>query len=483
MSPFLVISIVLGYFVFLYCVSRWSAKDSSSQTFFIANKESPWYLVAFGMIGAALSGITFISVPGEVANSQFTYFQMVIGYVIGIVVVAFVLLPLYYRLNVYSIYEYLDRRFGFWSYKTGAMFFLVAGSVTAAFKLYLMAGVLQLGFFDSYGIPYEVTVLVTLMLIWLYTYRAGIKAIVYTDTCQTTFLLLAVAMSIVVIVSELDLGWSGFAKTLSTHSGAKMFVWDWESKRNFFKLIFTGAFLTIVTNGLDQSVMQKHLTCRNFRESRKNMLWFSVMLLFANFMFLMLGFLLVLFAADKGIAIPEQTDELYPLLAIKYFNTFTGILFLLGITAAAYSSADSAMTGITTSFCVDILNFGKTSDHRSDKIRFIIHLGVSLFLFLLIVIFHAINNQSVINAFIQYSGYTYGPLLGLFTFGLFTRYRVRDPWVPVFCVASPILSYILYRNSEQWLWGYKFGFEILMVNAGFTFIALLLTSRKETGKE
>ncbi len=478
MNPILVISVVLGYFALLFVISICSSKDTSSQTFFIAKKQSPWFLVAFGMIGASLSGITFISVPGEVVNTQFTYFQIVIGYVVGILVIAFILLPLYYRLNVYSIYEYLESRFGFWSYKTGAAFFLFAQSTVAAFKLFLMAGVLQLALFDAYGVPFEATVFVTLILIWFYTYRSGIKTVVYTDVMQTTFLLLAVILSIYVIAGELNLTWSAFTTLLKNNPTAKMFEWDWESKRNFFKLIFTGAFLSIVTNGLDQSVMQKHLTCRNLKESRINMYSFCIMLLMANYLFLILGLLFVVYTSETGIAIPENTDDLYPLLALNHFNVFTGIFFLLGISAAAYSSADSAMTALTTSFCVDFLNFHKEEEKHSRKTRFIVHLGVSIFLFFLIVIFKAINKQSVINAFIQYSGYTYGPLLGLFAFGLFTRYRVRDVLVPFFCVLSPILSIIIYIYSQEWFWGYQFGFEIIIVNAAFTFLALFITSQK-----
>ncbi len=339
-----------------------------------------------------------------------------------------------------------------------------------------MAGVLQLAFFNAYGIPFEITVFVTLILIWSYTCRSGIKTIVYTDIFQTIFLLLAVALSIHIILQELDIAWKGFSNLVSHHPSADIFVWEWGSKSNFFKLFLTGAFLTIVTNGLDQSVMQKHLTCPNLRAAQKNMFWFSVMLLAANALILVLGLLLIVFAAQQGIEIPANTDDLYPLLAVKHFSVLVGIFFLLGISAAAYSSADSAITGLTTSICVDFLQLHKNEETDSKSLRFAVHFGVAIFLYVLIIGFKAVNNQSVIKAFIQYSGYTYGPLLGLFLFGLFTRYRVKDSWVPFICLMSPVLSYILYRNSEAWFWGYEFGFEILVVNAAITCVALWLTS-------
>ncbi len=478
MSPFLAVCIVVGYFLLLILISIFTSKRSDSQTFFIANKESPWFLVAFGMIGASLSGITFISVPGEVANSQFTYFQLVLGYVIGIAVVALVLLPLYYRLNLYSIYEYLGIRFGFWSHKTGAAFFLLAQSMYAAFKLYLMATVLQIAFFDAFQIPFSVTILFILVVIWLYTFRSGIKTVIYTDMVQTALLLLAVILSITTIANNLDLSIAKLISATFNDPNAKVFDWDWDSKRNFFKLVFTGAFLTIVTNGLDQSVMQKHLTCRNLRESWKNMFSFSIMLIASNILFLVLGLMLVLYAADQGITIPEQTDELYPLIALDYFGGITGIVFLLGISAAAYSSADSALTALTTSFCVDFLGFKKTDAIQATYTRYMVHVGIGLFLYVILILFHSVNDTSMINAFISYSGFTYGPLLGLYVFGLFTHFKIKDAWVPIICILSPILSYILKVNSVNWFWGYQLEYEILLVNGGITFILLFFARQK-----
>ncbi|RJP31170.1 MAG: sodium:solute symporter [Candidatus Omnitrophota bacterium] len=479
MNPVIVIGIVLGYFFLLLIISFFSAKTADSKTFFTANKQSPWYIVAYGMVGASISGITYISVPGEVCNSQWTYFQMVIGYVFGIAMTAIILLPLYYRLNLVSIYSYLETRFGFWSYKTGAAFFLLSQSVVAAFRLYLMARVLQVGFFDGYGIPFEVTVFVTLALIWLYTYRAGIKTIVYTDTLQTTFLLLAAILSILILMNDLRWTVSDFFAFARGNPDTKMFVWQWSSDRNFFKLLLTGAFLTLVTNGLDQSVMQKHLTCRTLKDAQKNMFWFCVLLALTNLLFLGLGILLRQFALQNGIAIPPRTDDLYPLLAIHHFHAFAGIVFLLGISAAAYSSADSALTGLTTSFCVDFLNYKDQESELLQRKRFLIHFSFSLLLYLIIVIFKIINDESVINAFIRVSGYTYGPLLGLYAFGLFTQRRVHDRWVPLLCILSPLISILLYFYSETWLWGYKFGFEILLVNSAFTFAGLFFLRERK----
>jgi len=477
MSPLLVTFVILAYFALLFVISLFTSKNTTSDTFFIANRKSSWYLVAYGMLGVAISGITFISVPGEVGNSQFTYFQLVIGYSIAIIIVALVMLPLFYRLQVVSIYSYLEKRFGFWTYKTGAGFFLLAQTFMASFRLFLMAGVLQIALFDPLGIPFEITVLVTLLLIWLYTVRSGIKTIVITDTLQTTFLILSVMLSIWIIGRELGLSIPQLWTTIHNHPDAKIFVWEWSSPRNFFKLVLTGIFLTIVTNGIDHSVMQKHLTCPNLHESRKNMFTLAGMLLIVNLLFLGLGLLLYVYARKNGIAIPAKTDDLYPLLALKYFSTFAGIVFLLGISAAAYSSADSALTGLTTSFCIDFLNFEKKA-RNSTLVRSFVHLGFSLLIFVVILLFRWLNNDSVVNAFIRISGYVYGPLFGLFVFGILTKKPVKDRYVPWLCIAAPVISVILYFNSEKLLWGYKFGFEMLLVNSMLTIIGLFLLRTK-----
>jgi Na+/proline symporter len=429
------------------------------------------------MIGVGISGITFISVPGEVANSQFTYFQLVIGYAVGLVLIALVLLPLYYRLKLISIYSYLEDRFGVHTYKTGALFFQLAQSFTAAFKLYLMAGVLQISLFDPIGLPFEITVLVTLLLIWLYTVRAGIKTVVITDTLQTTLLLLAVVLSIWIIGRHLDLSAPQLFQNIIKSPKSTIFIWDWSSPRHFVKLVLTGIFLTVVTNGIDHSVMQKHLTCPNLKESQKNMFVLAGMLLLVNVLFLSLGLLLYEYAGALGISLPAKTDDLYPMLALKYFSPFAGIVFLLGISAAAYSSADSALTGLTTSFCVDILGFEKK--RMPNRIRSFVHLGFTLFIFIIILGFKILNNESVVNAFIRVSGYVYGPLLGLFIFGMFTKRDIRDKWVPFICLFAPLFSIVLYFNSESWF-QYKFGFEMLLINSLITMFGLLIIQKRKS---
>jgi Na+/proline symporter len=482
MSPELVLSIIFLYFAMLIGVSFLTTKNADSATFFTANRQSPWYLVAFGMIGASLSGVTFISVPGWVASTQFSYMQMVLGYLAGYMVIGLVLMPLYYKLNLISIYQYLEQRFGFWSYKTGAFYFLISRVVGASFRLFLVAGVLQLAIFDAWGVSFNVTVAITIGLIWLYTFRGGIKTIVWTDTLQTLFMLVAVVVVITSISNELGLGFSEMVTAVKESEYSKTFIWDWQPGTNFFKQFFAGAFIAIVMTGLDQDMMQKNLTCKNLGEAQKNMFWFSVVLVVVNLLFLCLGALLYIYANTKGIDIPARTDDLFPFLALNHFSLVAGILFLLGIIAAAYSSADSALTALTTSFCVDFMNFKqKGTKEVLDKqktTRLFIHLGFSVVLFVVIIIFKSLNNEAVISSVFKAAGYTYGPLLGLYTFGLFTKFKVRDWSVPFVCILSPILSYLLNIYSEELLSGYKFGFEILIVNGGLTFLGLLILKKE-----
>ncbi len=477
MPPILVFSIIFGYFLVLMGISWLTSRKATTDTFFTGNRQSPWYLVAFGMIGASLSGVTFISVPGEVGNTNFSYFQLVLGYLLGYFVIATVLMPLYYRLNLVSIYTWLLDRFGQNSYKTGSFFFLLSQTIGASFRLFLVAGVLQLAFFDAYNIPFEVSVLVSILLIWLYTYRGGIKTIVFTDTLQTFFMLLSVIISIYIISNELNLSPGGIVETVQQHPFSETFYWDWKTGQNFFKQFFSGAFIAIVMTGLDQNMMQKNLTCRNIGEAQKNMFWFSGSLIFVNLLFLSLGVLLYVYATDQGIALPERTDDLYPMLALGHFSLVAGVIFLLGITAAAYSSADSALTSLTTAFCVDFLHFERRPETQKQRIRKMVHIGFSVVMFGTIVAFRQINDASVITSVFKAAGYTYGPLLGLYAFGLFTRYKVRDRWVPFLALASPVLSFIINENSEAWFNGYRFGFEILIVNGLITFTGLLLLSK------
>ena len=481
MSPVLVFSVIASYFGLLILISYFTSRKSNNAAFFTANKQSPWYLVAFGMIGASLSGVTFISVPGWVGDTKFYYFQMVLGYLVGYFVIATVLMPLYYRLNLVTIYTYLEKRFGYWSYKTGSAFFLLSRVIGASFRLFLVAGVLQIGFFNAFNIPFWITVLVTISLIWVYTFRAGIKTIVWTDTLQTLFMLTAVVVTIFIVAKGLNLNFSGIVETVRNSEYSNVFNWDWKSKSNFFKQFIAGAFIAIVMTGLDQDMMQKNLTCRNIKDAKKNMFWFSITLVPVNLLFLSLGALLYIYASKFGIVIPAKTDDLYPTLALNNFSIFAGIVFLLGITAAAFSSADSALTALTTSFSVDFLNMD-VNDEKKDirKIKRLVHLGFSLLLFTVILIFNFLNDESVISAVFKAAGYTYGPILGLFAFGLLTKRKVIDKTVPFIAIISPVLLYFINMYSKELFFGYEFGFELLIVNGALTFFGMLIFSKRNS---
>ncbi len=481
MSVTLVISVIAGYFLLLILIARLTSKGADSTTFFTANRQSPWYLVAFGMIGASLSGVTFISVPGEVGNSFFGYFQVVLGYLLGYLVIATVLLPLYYKLQLVSIYGYLEKRFGFVSYKTGAFYFLLSRTVQASFRLFLVAGVLQIFLFDRLGIPFWVSVLVTITLIWVYTFKGGIKTIVWTDTLQTFFMLTAAIVTLIMIMQAFDIGIKETYDSIRLNRVSQIFFWEWDSPNNFFKQFFSGAFIAIVMTGLDQDMMQKNLTCRSLKDSQKNVFWFSISLIFANILFLVLGIMLYFYAGRIGLTIPEKTDMLYPIIARDNLGVMGGVVFLLGIIAAAYSSADSALTALTTSFCVDFLGFEKRKESEKKPLRIRVHIAFSLLLFLIILIFNVINDDSVINSIFRAAGYTYGPLLGLFAFGMLTKLKVKDKYVLWVCLAAPIVAFIIDSNSAQWFNGFKFGFSILIFNGLLTFLGLLLISSRSLG--
>ncbi|MEL7585238.1 MAG: sodium:solute symporter [Prolixibacteraceae bacterium] len=479
MSTLLIFIIIFLFFAMLLGVSYFTSRNANSETFFTGNRRSPWYLVAFGMIGSTISGVTFISVPGEVGNTAWTYLQFLLGNFIGYWIIAMVLIPLYYRLNLVSIYTYLDQRFGIRSYKTGAFFFLVSQTIGASFRLYLAAGVLQIAFFDSLGIPFGVTVFLTLLLIWLYTFRAGIKTVVWTDSLQTFFILGAVGVTIWVISAKLNLGLGEMITTVSSHPYSQIFDWDWQSRTNFFKQFAAGLGIVIVLNGLDQNMMQKNLTCKTRQEAQKNIFWFSFAFIIANLFFLCLGVLLYYFADQNGITLPARTDDLFPVLAIQHFGTLAGALFLLGILSAAYSSADSALTALTTSFCIDLLNL-KVDSPQNKATRFKVHIGFTIVMFLVITLFRVINNDSVVTAVFRVAGYTYGPLLGLFAFGILMKNQVKDRFVPYICLLSPALSYVVSSNSKAWLGGYEFGFELLLMNGLITFLGLLIFTKKQS---
>lgn len=475
MNPYISLLILVVYFGMLITVSIFTSRGADTNTFFTANRQSPWYLVAFGMIGTSLSGVTFVSVPGAVANIQFSYFQVVIGYILGYFVIGTVLMPLYYRLNLISIYSYLEQRFGFWSYKTGSAFFLLSRTVGSAVRLYVAAQVLQLALFKPLGIPFEVAVAITIFLIWIYTFKGGVKTIIVTDTLQTFFLITAVILTIVLVSSELNLNGIGDIWTSVQKSGySQIFYWDTNDPKNFFKQFFAGVFIAIVMTGLDQDLMQKNLTCKNIGEAQKNMFWFVVVLVIVNFLFLSLGALLYVYAEAQGIPTTAKTDDFYPMLALNHLGLVVGITFLLGITAATYASSDSALTALTTAFCIDFMNIEKRPEEKRSSIKFWVHVGFSVIFYLVILVFNRMNSKEVITAVFDLAGYTYGPLLGLFSFGAFLKRPVKDRFVPFVCILAPILTYIINEHSVEWFDGYKFGFERLIINGLITFVGLWL---------
>ncbi|GGW71100.1 SSS family transporter [Winogradskyella epiphytica] len=480
MSPTSILVLIACYFGLLILISYFTGKEDSNAAFFKANKSAPWYLVAFGMIGASLSGVTFISVPGAVEAKQFGYMQVVFGYFFGYVIIAYVLLPLYYRLNLTSIYTYLRDRFGIVSYKTGSVAFLISRTVGAAFRLFLVAKVLQLLVFDLFDIPFAVTVIITIGLIWLYTFKGGIKTIIFTDTLQTLFMLVSVVVTIVFLASALDLNSIGEVITYTKESSlSKIFFFeDGNDPQYFWKSFLSGIFITITMTGLDQDMMQKNLTCRNLKDAQKNMITFSIVLLFVNMLFLILGVMLTQYASTHGIT--ASKDDLFPTIAmLPEIGIVTSAFFLLGLIAAAYSSADSALTSLTTSFCFDILDIENKPEERRKNIRKRTHIGFSIVLMLVILLFDIIfKDISVIWELFKAAGYTYGPLLGLFAFGLFTKSQIKDKFVWIIAIVAPILSYLLNIYSKELFNGYEIGFEILIINGLLMYLGLVMIRKK-----
>ena len=481
-----ILFIVLAYFGVLIGISYLTSKNATNQSFFKADKQSPWYLVAFGMIGASLSGVTFISVPGWVGSSQFSYMQVVFGYWIGYLIIATVLMPLYYKLNVTSIYEYLDNRFGTISYKTGAVYFFISRVLGASFRLFLVAIVLQNYVFIDFNIPFEVTVIISVLLIWLYTFRSGIKTIVWTDTLQTLFMLLAVIITIVLICRELDFSFIDLFTSETIQSYNKIWFTDDPNSKNYFlKSIIGGAFIAICMTGLDQDMMQKNLTCKTLKDAKKNMYSFSAVLIIVNYIFLLLGALLFIYATQKGIEIPvidgkTRTDLLFPEIALRHnLGTILPILFILGLIASAYSSADSALASLTTSFCIDFLNFKNKPLLNQTKTRKKVHIGMSILLIIVVIIFNKISDSNVISTLLKVASYTYGPLLGMFCFGIFTKRIVKDQFVWIVSILSIALTYSLASIPTTVLGGYQFGYELLPINGFFTFIGLFILSRRQ----
>lgn len=484
MSNLLILSCVAIYTIFLFYVTWLTSRKASNDSYFIGNRSSKWYIVAYGMIGASLSGVTFMSVPGAVGITYFTYMQVVLGYLFGYAVIGLVLLPIYYRLNLTSIYAYLGSRLGFWSYKTGAFFFIISRVIGAAFRMFIVVNVLQVFVFEAMGVPFYATVAVFILLILLYTYEGGVKTIVWTDTLQTTFMLAAVVLSIAFIARHMHWDFNSTISNISTSKYAKglFTLGDWRSAQFSLKQFFGGMFIAIAMTGLDQEMMQKNISCKNIKEAQKNMLSFSIVLAFVNLLFLSLGVMLYQYAESLGLAVDlKHTDNLFPELALHYMGPIAGIVFVIGLISAAYPSADGALTALTTSFCFDVLNIKNKTDwdeRKQKNVRYLVHISFAVLLLAVIVVFKEINDEAVILKLFKVAGYTYGPLLGLYSFGIFTKRMVLDKWVPLVCLASPIICYVLNDHSVQWFNGYKFGFEILILNGLLTFIGLLLINAK-----
>ena len=477
------------YSLVILLISHITSRKSNNSTFFTGNKKSPWFVVAYGMIGASLSGVTFMSVPGGVYSGQFTYFGIVLGYIIGYAVIAFLLLPLYYKLNLTSIYSFLEIRFGKASEKTGAFLFIVSRLIGSAIRMYLVVFVLYEFVFKNWGIPFYIPALFFILFILIYTFKGGIKTVVWTDTLQTTFLLLAAILTVLYILNNLDISFCQLMKISTENGYTKLFETDWTNSKFFVKQILSGAFITIAMTGLDQDMMQKNMTCKTLKDAQKNVLTSSFIFVIVNLLFMCLGASLIYYAQETNFILPTNedgvviNDKIFPSIAFS-INTITSVIFMLGLIAAGYSSADGTLTALTTTFCFDFLHFdnnNELSENQKTKYRKIIHIAFALLYVLIIIIFRPFHNESLIDKIFEIAGYTYGPLLGLFSFGLFIKNRVpNDKFVPYIAISSPIISYLLNRYSKDLFFGYQFGFEILIVNGLLTFISLLLISKKIT---
>ena len=487
----LILIVFIAYTLLLFLVAHLTSRKSSNNTFFTGNRKSPWFVVAYGMIGASLSGVTFMSVPGGVYSGQFTYFGIVLGYIIGYAVIALILLPLYYKLNLTSIYSYLEIKFGKSSEKTGALLFIISRLIGSAIRMYLVVFVLYEFVFKAWGIPFWVPAVLFIVLILFYTFKGGIKTVVWTDTLQTTFLLLAAVMTVVVILKTLNISF-GELMSVSTERGfTKLFETDWSHSKFFVKQILSGAFITITMTGLDQDMMQKNLTCKTLRDAQKNVMTSSFFFVLVNLLFMSLGAALIYYAQETGFQLPVNesgvvvNDKIFPAVAFS-LNKLTSIVFIIGLIAAGYSSADGTLTALTTTFCFDFLHFDtndKISEENKVKYRKLIHIAFALLYLLVIILFRPFHNESLIDKIFEIAGYTYGPLLGLYSFGLFVKKRKPiDKLVPIIAISSPIISYVLNLFSKELFFGYQFGFEILIVNGLLTFTALLLFSKKQIVK-
>lgn len=480
MSPTLLFSIIISYFLILLAVAYYTSRNANNDSFFIGNKNSNWMLVAFGMIGTSLSGVTFVSVPGTVAANAFGYMQVVFGYFLGYIVIAYVLLPLYYRLNLTSIYNYLQQRFGTMAYKTGALFFIISRTVGATARLYLVINVMQIFILDNLHVPFVVTALVILLMILLYTFEGGVKTIVYTDTLQTSFMLLGLVVCVLYIMSHLGYGFLGAMDLLAEKGYTRILNTDIMSKGHFLKQILGGAFITIAMTGLDQEMMQKNISVKKLSDSQKNIMSFSLIIVLVNFLFLFLGGLLYVFAAQQGIA--AKGDDLFPTLAMQHLPPAVSIIFIIALISALFPSADGALTALTSSFCIDILGIRRnpnTSDQQQKKIRMMVHLSFSVLFMICILVFKWINNKSIIGIILDLAGYTYGPLLGLFSFGILTKKHFPDTIAVTFvCLLSPVICFVISKFAAVWFGGFQVGIELLLINGLLTFLGLLILSKK-----
>jgi len=484
----LILIVFIAYTLVILTIAHITSKKSNNSSFFTGNRKSPWFIVAYGMIGASLSGVTFMSVPGGVYSGQFTYFGIVLGYIIGYAVIAFLLLPLYYKLNLTSIYSYLEIKFGKNSEKTGALLFIISRLVGSAIRMYLVVFVLYEFVFKSWGIPFWVPAVFFVALILIYTFKGGIKTVVWTDTLQTTFLLLAAILTVIIILKTMNISF-GELMSISTERGyTKLFETDWSHSKFFVKQILSGAFITIAMTGLDQDMMQKNLTCKSLRDAQKNVLTSSFFFVIVNVLFMSLGAVLIYYAQETGFQLPTNengvviNDKIFPAVAFS-LNKLTSIVFIIGLIAAGYSSADGTLTALTTTFCFDFLHFDKNEKlSETDKIKYrkIIHIAFAFLYLFVIIMFRPFHNESLIDKIFEIAGYTYGPLLGLYSFGLFVKNRKpNDRYVPIIAISSPIISYLLNIYSKELFFGYQFGFEILILNGLLTFIALLFISKKQ----
>jgi SSS family transporter len=478
MSPYVLFSFVIAYFLVLLAVAWYTGKNSTNESFFIGNKNSNWMLVAFGMIGTSLSGVTFVSVPGAVAKESFAYFQITLGYLLGYLVIAYVLLPLYYRLNLTSIYNYLHNRLGFTSYKTGASFFILSRTLGATARLYLVVNILQEAILNSFHIPFWATTLIILVMILLYTYEGGVKTIVWTDTLQTTCMLLGLIICVIYILSNLHLGFFDSLQQMGDKGYSKIFFTNPDSKLFFLKQILAGAFITITMTGMDQEMMQKNISVKTLKDSQKNVISMSVILLVVILLFLFLGGLLYLYATQLNIGVTG--DKLFPTIALQHMPPFVSVIFIIALISALFPSADGAITALTSSFCIDIIGMQRRpelADAQKKKMRQRVHLTFAVIFLLFVMVFKWIDSSSMIGVILKVATFTYGPLLGLFTFGILLKRNVKDKLVPIICIASPVICFFLDRFQKQIFGSFELGLELLIINGLITFIGLWIISK------